>query len=338
MRLSQIAERVSGSVEGEDIEISGINTLTEAIAGEITFLSNPRYARLVPDTKASAIIIDRKFPKPEIPVVRADNPYHATLMVVKLFYPEPEPRIKGIHPGAVITDTARLGQDAGIGPGVVIGENAVIGDRVSIGANTVIEANVEIGDDSFIHSRVTIRHDVKIGKRVIIHSGAVVGSEGFGFAPVEGRFEKIPQVGTVVVEDDVDIGANTCIDRAFLGVTRICQGAKLDNLIQIAHNVEVGAHTVIAAQTGISGSTRIGQGVMMGGQVGTVGHIEIGDGVKVGAQSGVSKDTPPGITIFGYPARPIMETKRIEASLRKLPEMLKQLARLEKTVEELKGK
>lgn len=332
MKLSKLAERIAGALEGEDVEITGINTITDARHGEITFLSNPRYAKFVNDTKASAIIIDRKLPKPEIPAVRTDDPYYATLRVVKMFHPEPEPRIKGIHPTAVISESASLGHDVGIGPGVVIGEKTVIGDRVSISANSVIEADCAIGDDTFIHSKVTVRHDVKIGKRVIIHPGAVIGSEGFGFAPVEDRFEKIPQVGTVIIEDDVDIGSNTCIDRAFLGFTRICRGAKLDNLIQIGHNVEVGPHTVIAAQTGISGSTHIGQGVMMGGQVGTVGHIIIGDGARVGAQSGVSKDVPPGVTVFGYPARPIMETKRIEASLRKLPDMVKRMTQIEKAL------
>jgi len=217
----------------------------------------------------------------------------------------------------------------------VIGEYVKIGDNTRIGPNVVIENDVVIGNDTLIHAGAVVRHGVKVGNRVILHPGVVLGAEGFGFAPIGGRYEKIPQVGIVIVEDDVDIGANTTIDRAFLGATRICRGAKLDNLIQIAHNVVVGPHTVIAAQTGISGSTIIGQGVMIGGQVGTVGHIEIGEGVKIGAQSGVSKDVPPGITIFGYPARPIMETKRIEASLRKLPEIPRKLSDLERRMKDL---
>ena len=333
MKLSAIARAVSGEVVGADIEISGVATLAEAKAGNVTFLSNTRYAKLIPLTKASAIIIDRKFPAPEkLSVIRTDDPYLATLLTVKLFYPEPEPVAKGIHPTAVISQSAKLGQDPAIEAG------AVIGDRTRIGANVVVGTEVQIGDDCLIKAGVILQHGVILGNRVIIQPGAVIGSDGFGFAPVEGRFEKIPQVGTVIIEDDVEIGANTTIDRAFLGATRICRGAKLDNLIQIAHNVVVGPHTVIAAQTGISGSTTIGKGVMMGGQVGTVGHIEIGDGAKIGAQSGVSKDVPPGTVVFGYPARPIMETKRIEASLRRLPEIPKKLAELERKIEELRNK
>ena len=303
MQLSQISQAVSGDLEGEDLEIRGISTLAEAQPGQLSFLSNPRYAKLIAETKASALILDRKRAKPEkISVIRTDDPYLATLLAVKLFYPQPEPTIEGIHRNSTIAESAKLGEGVGISPGVVIGENVELGNRVKVGPNAVIEMNVSVGEDTVIHAGVVIRHSVLIGKRVIIHPGAVIGADGFGFAPVEGRFEKIPQVGTVIIEDDADIGANTTIDRAFLGATRICRGVKLDNLIQIAHNVEVGPHTVIAAQTGISGSTVIGRGVMMGGQVGTVGHIEIADGAKIGAHSGVSKDVPPGMVVFGYPA------------------------------------
>ncbi len=329
MKLSELAEILSGKLEGEDLDITGINTLAEASSGEISFLSNNRYAKLLETTRASAVLLDRKFPKPSIPVIRVDDPYVATMLTVKMFYPRPDPVIKGIHSSAVIASSARLGEDVGIGAGAIIGENVILGDRVTIGANVVIEDNCTIDNDSRVHSGAIIRHSCRIGKRVIIHPGAVIGAEGFGFAPVEGHFEKIPQVGIVFIDDDADIGANTCIDRAFLGVTRIGKGVKLDNLIQIAHNVEIDDNTVIAAQTGISGSTRIGKGVMMGGQVGIVGHIHIHDGAKIGAQSGVTKDVPEGTTVFGYPARPIMETKRIEASLKKLPEAMKKLKKLE---------
>ncbi|NQS99147.1 MAG: UDP-3-O-(3-hydroxymyristoyl)glucosamine N-acyltransferase [candidate division Zixibacteria bacterium] len=335
MRLSQIADAVSGGLEGEDLEISGINTLTDAEPGQISFLSNPIYKKFLAGTKASAVIVDRKQTSIDRPVIRTDNPYHATLKVVKLFYPEPEPIIEGVHPSAVIASSADIGRNVGIAAGAVIGENVVIGDSTAIGANAVIESGSVIGSNTRIHAGVIVRHSVKIGDRVIIHPGAVIGAEGFGFAPIEGHFQKIPQVGTVIIEDDADIGANTCIDRAFLGATRIGKGVKLDNLIQIAHNVEIGDNTVIAAQTGIAGSTRIGKGVMMGGQVGITGHIEISDGIQIGAQSGVSKNFPPGTTIFGYPARPIMETKRIEASLKRLPELLRQVADLKKSVNAL---
>ena len=327
--LSQLADRLSGRLEGEDCRINGINTLSEAREDEISFLSNPKYAHLVKTTKAAAVILRDKDDAPAKPVIRVKDPYLATLLTVKLFHPRPEKFSPGIHPSAIIFDNAKIGKDACIEAGAVIGDNCVIGDRVRLGANCVVERDCRIGDDVIVHSGAVLRHGVIIGDRVIIHPGAVIGSEGFGFAPVEGRYEKIPQVGTVIIEDDADIGANTCIDRAFMGATRICKGVKLDNLIQIAHNVEVGAHTVIAAQTGISGSTTIGQGVMMGGQVGIVGHIHIGDGVKIGAQSGVSKDVPPGETVFGCPARPIKETMRIEATLHRLPDMAKKLKKIE---------
>ena len=337
MKLSQIAQLVSGDLEGEDLEITGISTLADAGPGQISFLSNPIYKKYLDSTEASAVIVDRKQPAIDRPIIRTDNPYHATLKTVKLFYPEPDPKIEGIHPSAVIADSAEIGNDVGIAAGAVIGENVIIGDSTSIGANVVIENDCVIGGHTRIHAGVIIRHSVKIGNRVIIHPGAVIGAEGFGFAPIEGRFDKIPQVGTVIIEDYADIGANTCIDRAFLGATRIGKGVKLDNLIQIAHNVEIDDNTVIAAQTGIAGSTRIGKGVMMGGQVGITGHIEISDGIQIGAQSGVTKNFEPGTTIFGYPARPIMETKRIEASLRRLPELLRQVSSLQKSVDKLQN-
>ena len=332
MKLSQIAYAVKGAMEGEDIEITGVNTLTEAQPGQISFLSNPQYAKYIPQSKASALILDRKHPISGIPIIRCDNPYHAILQVVRMFFSEPEPKIEGIHHAAVIDESAVLGKNIGIGACAVIGKDVNIGDNVTIGANAVIEDGCIIGKDSCIHAGVVIRYGCKIGQRVIIHPGAVIGAEGFGFAPVEGVFQKIPQVGIVVIEDDADIGANTCVDRAFLGVTRIGKGVKLDNLVQIAHNVEIDDNTVIAAQTGIAGSTSIGKGVMMGGQVGITGHIEISDGIQIGAQSGVTRNFPPGSIIFGYPARLILETKRIEAALRRLPNVVRKVADIERTL------
>ncbi len=334
--LIKLAEYLSGGLEGDDCLITGINALGEAGGEEVSFLSNPRYAKMVDTTKAAAIIMGDKSDSCGKRVIRVKDAYYAALMTVKYFHPEEEKYYPGIHPSAVIAEGAIIGKDPCIEACAVIGDKSVIGDRVRIGANSVIEKNCRIGDDVIIHSGAVVRHNVIIGNRVIIHPGAVIGSEGFGFAPVEGKFVKIPQVGTVIIEDDADIGSNTCIDRAFLGATRIGKGVKLDNLIQVAHNVEIGAHTVIAAQTGISGSTTIGQGVMMGGQVGIVGHIHIGDGVRVGAQSGISKDVPPGVTMFGYPAKPIMETKRIEAVLRRLPELAKKVKKLEDSLKKEK--
>jgi UDP-3-O-[3-hydroxymyristoyl] glucosamine N-acyltransferase len=238
----------------------------------------------------------------------------------------------------VIHPEAKIGKDVRIGAHVVIGKGCEVGDRTRILPNCVLMDGVKVGQDCLLYPLVSVREECEIGNRVIIHNGAVIGSDGFGFAPHEGVYHKIPQVGRVVIEDDVEIGANCTIDRATMGETRIRRGAKLDNLVHIAHNVEVGEWTVMAAQAGISGSTKIGHHVMVGGQVGTVGHIRIGNYVQIGAQSGVSKSIPDGEIVFGYPARPIMRTKRIEAVVNQLPELLKRVKELERQVEALRDK
>ena len=236
---------------------------------------------------------------------------------------------QGIHPSAVIHETATIGSNCHIGAGVVISKNSTLGENSVIHPGVVIGPDVVVGSNSVFHANVVLREKVKIGNKVILHSGVVVGSDGFGFAREGQVYHKIPQVGIVIIEDDVEIGANCAIDRATIGATIIRKGVKLDNLIQIAHNVEIGENTVIAAQTGISGSTKLGKNAIVGGQVGFVGHVEIGDGVTVAAQSGVSKSLASNSVVFGYPARPIMQAKREEAALRKLPELLKRISELE---------
>ncbi len=330
LSLTEIAELVQGELEGEDtINIHGVAKIEDAGVGEITFISNPRYEKFIDTTGASAVLVSKDFSRAAKPVIRTQNPYFSFIKVLRVFHPPGEILREGIHPSAVVDKTTQIGANARIGAGAVIEQNCKIGENVSIYPGVTIGPQVVIGNKTIIHANVVLREKVQIGNNVIIHSGTVIGSDGFGFAREGQQYHKIPQVGIVIIEDDVEIGANCTIDRATLGATILRKGVKLDNLIQVAHNVEIGENTVVAAQTGISGSTKIGKNVMIGGQVGFVGHIEIGDNTTIGAQSGVSKSLPPNSIYFGYPARPIMQAKREEAALRKLPELLKKIANLE---------
>ncbi|RMH98904.1 MAG: UDP-3-O-(3-hydroxymyristoyl)glucosamine N-acyltransferase [Calditrichaeota bacterium] len=335
--LAEIARHLEGELHGApEIPIRDTAEIERAEAGHITFLANPKYRPRLKTTRASAIIIDdRAGVTPEIPYIKVADAYYGFMQTVVLFHPPAKLLEEGAHPTAVIHETARIGKHTAIGANVYIGEGVEVGEGTQIFPNCVVLNNSRIGKNCVLYPGVTVRENTLIGDRVIIHNGAVIGSDGFGFAFHQGRYHKIPQVGRVVIEDDVEIGANVTIDRATLGDTVIKTGVKLDNLIHIAHNVVVGEHTVMAAQTGISGSTRIGRNVMIAGQVGLVGHIEIGDGAKIGAQSGVSKSVPPGETVFGYPARPIMKTHRIEAALNQLPELIKRVRTLEKQLRSL---
>jgi len=328
--LAEIAELVQGDLEGESsVAIHGVAKIEEAGTGEISFISNPKYAKYIETTNASAVIVSQDFPDTAKPIIRTQNPYISFLTVLKIFHPTYESIAEGIHPSAIIDETVQIGENAKIGSCVVIDRNCKIGNNATIHHGVVIGREVTIGDNTIIYANVVLREQVRIGNNVIIHSGTVIGSDGFGFAREGQQYHKIPQVGSVIIEDDVEVGANCTIDRATLGDTIIHKGVKLDNLIQVAHNVEIGENTVIAAQTGISGSTKIGKNVMIGGQVGFVGHIEIGDNTTIGAQSGVSKSLSPNSVYFGYPARPIMQAKREEAALRKLPDLLKKISELE---------
>ena len=334
--LAKIAELVNGIVDGDDsILISGLGKIEDAQPGQITFISNPRYQKFLETTQASAVLVGKDFPPVSKTVVRTENSYFAFLKLLKFFYPPLEIIELGIHPSAVIHETAKIGEKVRIGASVVIGKKSVIGDKTTIYPGVVIGPDVVVGNNTVLHANVVLREQVTIGNNVILHSGVIIGSDGFGFAREGELYHKIPQVGNVIIEDDVEIGANCTVDRATLGSTIIRKGVKLDNLIQVAHNVEIGENTVIAAQTGISGSTKLGKNVIIGGQVGFVGHIEIGDGVKVGAQSGVSKNLPPNSVYFGYPAKPIMQAKREEAAFRKLPDLLKRVSALEAKLENM---
>ena len=335
IKLSDIAAEFGGRVVGDDqVEISGVAKIEEAQEGEITFLANPKYTKFLKETKASAVIVPLDVTEAgDTLLIQAENPYFAFLKTVVLFYP-PQPLIeKGIHPTAVIGKETEIGEDVSAGAYVVIGRRCQLGNRTVLMPGVVVGDDVRIGSDCVLHAHVSIREKVILGNRVVIHDGTVVGS--VGFAPEGGKYHKIPQVGTVVIEDDVEIGANTTIDRATLGETRIKRGAKLDNLIQVAHNCSVGEDTVIAAQAGLSGSTHIGSHVQIGGQAGFAGHLTVGDGVSIGAQSGIHKSIPPGQMVFGYPAKPYSEEFRIQAALRRLPQLLKEVKDIKRRIQEM---
>lgn len=331
MKLDQIAELVSGDIVDpgtSDLEIKGIGKIETAAPDEITFIANPVYEKYFSGTHAGCVIVSRKF-KPElyphisgnnVPLIRVDDPYLAFLTLLEILSPKTELQKVGISENAVIDSTAVISDEqVRIGANCFIGAKVKIGARVSILPNTVILAGSKISDDVLIYPNVTIYNGTKIGARVIIHSGTVIGADGFGQAKnPDGTFQKIPQKGIVVIEDDVEIGSNCSIDRATMGETIIRKGVKLDNMIQIAHNVEIGENTVIAAQTGIAGSAKIGSNCMIGGKVGIVGHITVCDNVIITAATNVSKSISiPGM-YSGYRAQPQLSELRREAVLRNL--------------------
>lgn len=321
-----------GELQGNpEQEISGAASLAEAAGNEVAFYSDARYGSLLRKTRAAAVFVPLDFSEAISPArIRVANPSKAFEQVVRRFAPKPIVFAAGTHSSAVIDPSAKLGARVSIQPHAVIEPLAIIGDDTFVGAGTYIGHESVIGASCAIYPNVTIRERTRIGARVIIHSGAVIGADGFGFETVENRHEKIPQLGIVQIDNDVEIGANTTIDRARFGRTWIQEGVKIDNLVQIAHNVVIGKHSIIAAQTGISGSTRIGERVTMAGQVGIVGHVTIGDGSILAAQSGVSKDVPSGEVWFGYPAAPLSEVKRQVAWVRRLGQLFDRVKAIEK--------
>jgi len=328
MKLKDAAKLLNGDLEGDgEAEVINIAKIETAGPDEISFIANPLYERFFNSANAGAVIVSRKFKLPQdninsrkIPLIRVDDPYFAFVHLLDIFSPKTELQKIGIHASAVVDDSAIISDsEVSIGANCFIGENVKIGNRATILPNCVLLTGVEMGDDVIIYSNVTIYHGCKIGSRVIIHSGTVIGSDGFGILKnTDGSYQKIPQRGIVLIEDDVEIGSNCSIDRAAMGETIIHKGVKLDNQLQIAHNVEIGENTVIAAHTGIAGSTKIGKNCMIGGKVGITGHIEICDGVIITAATNVSKSiTRPGL-YSGYRAKPQMDELRQEAALRNL--------------------
>ena len=334
LSVGEIAKLINGKIHGKsDTIIKRVAKIEEADEGDITFLANKKYYNFLQLSKASACIVDETIHAENITCIIVENPYLAFLKVFQHFNPPQENIRKVIHPSAIIEENCILGKNLSIGAYVFISTDCKIGDNVVIYPQVFIGAHVEIGEGSIIYPNVTIREDCIIGKNVIIHSGTVLGSDGFGYVFEQEKYNKIPQLGKVILEDEVEIGANCAIDRATMGDTIIKKGTKLDNLIHIAHNVIIGENTAIAAQTGISGSTQIGKRVQIGGQAGLVGHIKIGDGVKIGAQAGVTKSFPmENVTISGYPARLHDQAKRREACSNKLPEMFKKIKKLENQI------
>jgi UDP-3-O-[3-hydroxymyristoyl] glucosamine N-acyltransferase len=339
IRLSEIADLVSGKLIGNPNDIiNSVARIEEADKGDLTFLYLSKYEKLFESTKASAILVKPDFSKTrdDISYLEVNEPEKAFSSVILKFF-SPELPLKGIDKTAFVDSSSILGKDVALGKNVVIGANCTIGNNVKIFHNTVLLDNIEIGDDSIIYQNVSIRENCKIGKRVIIHPGTVIGADGFGYRKDnEGVYHKVPQIGNVVIEDDVEIGANTTIDRAALGSTILKKGVKLDNLVQIAHNVSVGENTVMSAQSGISGSVKVGKNSIIAGQAGISGHLEIGDNVIIIAQSGVSKSiTKPGI-YFGSPAKEFKTAKILEAHFRNLPEYVDKIEKLEEEIRKLK--
>lgn len=337
---SQIALLVGGSIEGDNnVVVSNFGKIEIAQQGELAFLSNPKYEDYLYLTHASIVLINDSLQLKQpvkCTLIRVPDAYVAFATLLHKYQELASQQLVGIMQPSHISNTATLGNNCYVAPFVYIGNNVKIGDNVKIHAGVVISDNVVIGNNVTLQASVKIYNNCVVGNNVTIHSGTIIGSDGFGFAPqADGTFKKIPQLGNVIIEDDVEIGANATIDRATIGSTLIKKGAKLDNLIQIAHNVEVGNNTVIAAQTGISGSTKIGNNVMCGGQVGFVGHITIGNGVKIGAQSGINRNIEDGKSINGTPVLDYTASLRSHAVYKNLPALEKRIAQLEKIIAQL---
>ncbi|MGE5850300.1 MAG: UDP-3-O-(3-hydroxymyristoyl)glucosamine N-acyltransferase [Candidatus Methylomirabilota bacterium] len=338
MRLEELAERLGCRLEGDGgLEVIAVRNLDEAGPKDLSFVAREAYLSRLQDSAAGAVILGEGWPPVDRPALRTPNPYLALARALSLLHPTPVP-LPGVHPTVVKAADARVAPDAWVGPLCVLGPGTEVGPGTVLEAQVAVGARVRIGGGCRIHPNVTLLDDVVLGDRVIVHSGSVIGADGFGYARDGHRYAKIPQVGRVVIEDDVEIGANVCIDRATLDETRIGRGTKIDNLVQIGHNVRIGADTAIIAQVGISGSVRIGSRVTLAGQVGVVDHVEIGDDVIVGAQAGVTKDIPPRSTVLGAPAVPHTEFKRQVAALARLPELRKALRALEERLAALEAR
>lgn len=330
LTVAELAELVGGKVVGDpDRMIEGVGKIETARPSQVTFLANPRYTPYLSRSKAGAVLVPPGTKVVGPTLVEVKNPYLAFLTLLERFSPKETWTETGVHPTAVLEEGVELGPEVAIGAFCFIGRATQIGARTVLFPHVVVGPECRIGDDCRIYPRTTLRERVRIGNRVVIQPGAVIGADGFGFVPDTGEYRKIPQIGTVVIEDDVEIGANTTIDRATMEETRVGAGTKLDNLIQVAHNVVIGKNCVIAAQTGISGSTRIGRDVRVAGQVGFVGHISVGDGAQVGAKSGVGRNIPSGGVFSGHYARPHSLWRRIEACMARLPDLFRRVRALE---------
>ena len=336
----QIADFLHGTIEGnEDVTVSTFSKIDENATGSITFLANPAYEQYLYKTGASIVLVNDSF-KPTKPVgatlIRVPNAYEAIATLLTL-YEQSKPRKTGIHPLAFIDPTAKMGEGCYVEAFAVVGANAVVGSGTQIYAHATIGEGVKVGDDCIIYPNVSIYHDCVVGNRVILHSGCVIGADGFGFAPSGDGYDKIPQIGIVTIEDDVEVGANTCIDRSTMGTTLISRGVKLDNLVQVAHNVTVGSNTVMSAQVGVAGSTKIGEWCTFGGKVGMAGHIRIADHTTAGATAAIAGNiSKEGTTVIGIPAIDARRFARCNAVFRNLPDLAAEVQQLKRELAELK--
>ena len=336
MTLGEIAALVGGTLHGDpELRITGLNGIREAQPGELSFVRGGKYLKYVAQTKASAVLVhDRPAHCPPAAIV-VSEPDLAFAQLLQCIEKQHVTHPKGIHPTAVVADSATLGKDVALDAFVRIEEQAVLGDGVVIYAGCYIGRNVKIGPGTILYPNVTIREETEIGARGIVHAGVCLGSDGFGFAPLGGQWVKIPQIGRVIIGDDVEIGSNTAIDRATFGTTQIGQGVKIDNLVQVGHNCEIGDHTVIAGKTGIAGSTTIGKHVRIGPSAGINGHIEIGDGATVGGRAGVTKSVEAGKIVSGFPAMDHNEERRVLVAQQRVPQLLRRVRDLEQRIEAL---
>lgn len=338
MKLAELAERLGCKLAGDpELEIEGVAGVEDAQPGHLTFLSNPRYAKRAKQTKASAILVGEQSDELPLAQLVSSNPYLDFARALELFYQAPRPAA-GVHPTAVIAVSAEIGEGARIGAYAVVGEDVRIGKNAAIHPHVTIYDGVEIGDDFTAHAQAVVREHCRIGDRVILQNGVVVGGDGYGFAQrADGSHHKIPQAGIVVIEDDVEIQAGSCIDRAAVGETRIRRGTKIDNLVQIGHAVEVGEHNIICSQTGVAGSTTLGDHCILAGQVGIINHLKIGNRVLITAQTGVGHDVPDGAKISGSPELDNRQWLRCTAVYNRLPQLDREVKRLKKRLEKPKS-
>ncbi|MFN8545898.1 MAG: UDP-3-O-(3-hydroxymyristoyl)glucosamine N-acyltransferase [Candidatus Binatia bacterium] len=332
MKLAEIAARVGCRLDGDgDVEITGVASLDDAAPGTLTFLADRRHAPKLATTRAAAVIVGVDQGAIALPALRAPHPYVAFVAAVELLHPAVRPAA-GVHPTALIAPDARIGRGSYVGPYVVVGEGVTIGRDAVLHARVTVYPGAAIGDGFTAHAGVVVREGVRIGDRVVVHAGAVIGSDGFGYLPLPDGPRKIPQVGTVVLEDDVEIGANATVDRAALGATRVGRGTKIDNLVMVGHGCRIGPMCLLAAQVGLAGGTVLGTAVMLGGQAGSAGHLTIGDGAQLAAKAGIHRDVPAGAVQAGYPAVDARLWRRSSGALNRLPGLFRRLRRVERAL------
>ena len=335
----QIATYLHGEIVGNENEtVHTFAKIEEGVPGAISFLSNPKYTHYIYTTLSSIVLVNKDLKLDhdvKTTLIKVDNAYESLAQLLTL-YEQSKPKKTGIDPLASIAQTAKIGNNVYIGPFACVEDGAEIGNNTYIHPHVTIGCHAKVGNNTTLYPHVTIYQDCHVGNNCILHAGCVIGADGFGFAPSSQGYDKIPQIGIVIIEDNVEIGANTCVDRATMGATVIHQGVKLDNLIQIAHNVEIGSHTVMASQGGVAGSAKIGEWCVFAGQVGIAGHIKVGDHVTIGAQSGIPGNTKSGSTLMGYPAVDPKIFARSSVIFKKLPEMYTELQNLQKEIDELK--